>query len=259
MTAYRYVRLGQLPARKVGGSWQVARADLHALRADDGTANDTGRGRGRQQPAPWAERLENRLRAGDELGSWGVVEAALGSGAEPSSVYVDVIGPAMRSIGEAWASGEIDVSVEHRASVIVMRLFGRLGPRFARPGRRRGDVVVGAPAGDHHGLPVAMFADLVRGAGFGVVDLGADVPAGALVVAAGEASSLIAVALTVTTPDNERVVTETVDTLHASLGAVPVLVGGGAVPDEATARTLGADGWAADGMGALVLLQGLVA
>jgi excisionase family DNA binding protein len=250
MTAYRYVRLGLLPAEKVGGTWRVEVSDLDRMKQ----AGVETRERGHHLPAPWAARLENRLRAGDELGAWGVVEAALSSGTEPIGVYLDVIGPALRGIGDGWEGGEIDVGVEHRASVIVMRLLGRLGPRFARRGRPRGTVLLGAPPGEHHGLPVAMLADIVRGAGFTAVDLGADVPTASFVVAAST-QPVLAVVVSVTTSDNESAVQDLVRCLHEAVAGVPVLVGGGAVGDEPAAAALGADGWAVDARGAVRLLD----
>ncbi len=82
MTAYRYVRLGLLDAQKVGGTWQVGQDALEAFRSerserspDDGTSIPR---RGSQ--APWSERFEARLVAGDARGAWGVVEAAMEAG-----------------------------------------------------------------------------------------------------------------------------------------------------------------------------------
>jgi excisionase family DNA binding protein len=254
MTAYRYVRLGLLPATKEGSSWRVATADLERLSGPDGRAS---KGRGRQDPAPWADRLERRLVAGDEVGAWGVVEASLSAGAEPQSIYLEVLAPAMAAIGEAWAVGEVDVSVEHRASAIVLRLVGRLGPRFARRGVSRGSVLLAAPQGDFHGLPVALAADLVRGAGFDAEDLGADLPNESLVAAACRTQRLVAVALAATTPDNVGAVRQAVRLVREAVGGVPVLVGGGAVPDEVDARRLGADGWGRDGAALVELLEAL--
>ncbi len=260
MTAYRYVRLGLLDATKVGAAWQVQEAELERLLAERGADVDR-RHRGRAaDPAPWAARLESRLRAGDEPGSWGVVEAALSSGAVPQDVYLEMVVPALRNIGAAWAAGEIDVGVEHRATVIVMRLIGRLGPRFSRRGQTRGSIVLGAPPGDHHGLPTALLGDLVRGAGFAVVDLGADVPVDAFVQSAVRAERLVAVAVGVTTPDNDESVRALTGALRRELlGDVLVLVGGGAVRTREDALALGADDWAPDALTAIALLEDVVA
>lgn len=57
-----------------------------------------------------------------------------------------------------------------------MAVMGRLGPQFAQSGRKRGSLVVGAPAGDRHAIPVTVVADMWRAAHFEVVDLGADTP-----------------------------------------------------------------------------------
>ena len=61
-------------------------------------------------------------------------------------------------------------------SSVATRLVGRLGPSFARRGRKRGTVIIGAAAADHHSLPLAILGDIVRGRGLDVVDLGANTP-----------------------------------------------------------------------------------
>ncbi|MCU0269661.1 MAG: B12-binding domain-containing protein, partial [Acidimicrobiales bacterium] len=172
MTAYRYVRTGRLPAQKSGHEWLVDEADVLAMREPEPTP---GPRRGRR--ADYPRRLEDRLLAADETGAWTVVEQALGSGMEPADLYLEVLAPAMASVGERWANGEIPVSSEHRASATALRLIGRLGPRFARRGRKRGTVIVGAPPGDAHALPSAIARDLLRGRSYAVIDLGSDVPA----------------------------------------------------------------------------------
>ena len=162
MTAYRYVRLGLLTAIKVGGTWRVKRDDLDAFREGADGRGPLEPGDSRKKSAPWSERLEMRLLAGDARGAWGVVEAALAAGADLDEIYTDVVSPALVSIGDKWAKGELEIYLEHRASAIVARIMGRLGPRFARRGRTRGAVLVGAPEGERHSLPVSMVADLIR-------------------------------------------------------------------------------------------------
>ena len=206
-------------------------------------SDPTPRGR-RAAPAARAARLEARLVAGDEAGAWGVVDEALAAGTDPATVLTSVLAPAMRSIGERWAAGALTIADEHRASTVAARIVARLGPRFARPGRRRGTVVLGAPAGDRHALPSAILSDLLRGAGFDVVDLGADTPDQSFVDAAVEADRLVAVAVSVTAPDAVDGVPGTVRALRAAVPDAAVLVGGGAVPDGEAAHRLGSDAWA---------------
>jgi MerR family transcriptional regulator, light-induced transcriptional regulator len=237
MTAYRYVRTGRLPATKQGSQWEVAQRDLDAFAARPGPTRGRGPGRTR---VDHTERLVCRLGVGDEAGAWSVVQHALAGGRDPSDLYLDVLAPAMARIGDRWEAGRLSVGDEHQAAAVMLRLLGRLGPLFTRPGRSRGTVVLGAPAGDRHGLPAALFGDLLRGRGLAVAQLGADTPAPAFVEAAAAADRLVAVAVTATVADNEASVAATVSALHEA-GLGPVVVGGRAVATPEQARGLGAD------------------
>mgnify|MGYP006276431777 CR=1 FL=1 len=248
MTAYRYVRLGLLPAEKIGGTWTVTEGDLVAFRAGESAgalaaAGAVGSTAARR--APYGERLEARLVAGDGRGAWGVVESAMAAGAEVDEVYLDVIAPAMQRIGARWAAGELDVAVEHRATGIVLRMLGRLGPKLARRGRSRGTVLIGGPTGEMHSLPLALLGDLLRGEGWEVSDLGADTPTDSFVRAALETDDLVAVGVSVSTEASLPAAAEVLAALQVAVGEVYVMVGGVAVRDLEHARELGADGWAA--------------
>ncbi len=240
MTAYRYVRLGTLQAHKSGNVWRVRRDDLDMFRA---AVPAVGVAR---PPAPWAERLESRLLAGDGGGAWGVIEAALASGGDPRSIYLDVITPAMVSIGERWERGELDIAMEHRASGVASRIVGRLGPRFTRRGRTLGTVLVGAPAGERHALPISMVADLIRLEGYEVSDLGADTPPASFAMAAAGLDRLVAVGISVTSPMNLGSARDTIVSLRGQLNNVPVMVGGNAVQSDDMRLDLGADLWVQD-------------
>ena len=242
MTAYRYVRLGQLDAVKVRGTWQVTAVALDAFREQREDARPA-----RLRSAPWSERLESRLVAGDAAGAWGVVESALAAGASVGDVYTDVLAPALHSIGDRWESGEIDVAIEHRASGIASRLIGRLGSRCVRRGRARGSIVLGSPAGEQHSLVVAMLADLLRLEGWDVSDLGADTPPSSFVLTAQLLDDLVAVGISVTNRESLASAAETCALLRsAGAVSVPVVLGGQAVAGESHARALGAGCYADD-------------
>lgn len=246
MTAYRYVRLGLLDATKVGGTWKVTRADVEALRSSGGNGNttETEAPAGRRK-APWASRLEARLVAGDGRGAWGVIEAALAAGAELDEIYLDVISPAMANIGQRWHDGELDVAIEHRATGIAFRMLGRLGPRFARRGRTRGSVLLGTPPTERHSLPIAILGDLLRGEGWEVSDLGADMPVDSFVRTAQGMSDLVAVGVSVTTVDALPAAADLLAALSEALTDVYIVVGGLAIHDREHAMSLGAHGFAA--------------
>jgi MerR family transcriptional regulator, light-induced transcriptional regulator len=238
MTAYRYVRTGRLPARRKGVQWVVDDHDLDRLR-------------GQVHPRPASHRtredraatLTARMMAGDEAGAWRIIEDALGSAMEPADAYLSLLLPALRGIGDGWAAGTVTIVQEHRATTIASRIVGRLGPRFTRRGRKRGSVVIGAPAGDLHGLPTAIVADLLRERGFEVSDLGANTPASSFAEAAQHATRLVAVLIGVTTPRCDGAAASAVRELHRHNITAPVLVGGAAVADAGHALRLGADGW----------------
>lgn len=253
MTAYRYVRLGLLPAQKAAGVWHVTPADVDAFRDREdgrGTAQHQSDASGEhlfgRPRAPWSDRMEARLIAGDARGSWGVVEAALSAGSALEDIYLDVLTPALASIGERWAAGELDISIEHRASGIAIRLIGRLGPRFARRGRSRGSVILGGPAGERHVLPLAMAADLIRQRGWEVSDLGGDLPPESFVHAVSSTGpDLVALAISVSIDDHLDALQQTVHAVKAAVPKVTVVVGGHAIAGEEHARSLGADFFAA--------------
>jgi len=251
MTAYRYVRLGVMEASKSGGVWQVQRSAVERFREDAkvaaATVGPSGKGGPRNRRAPWSSRLESRLVAGDAPGSWSVIEAAMAAGAELDEIYLDVLTPAMVAIGERWAAGELDISIEHRATGIAMRIIGRIGPRFSRRGRSRGVVALGAPAGEFHALPVAMLGDLLRLRGWEVSDFGVDMPSESIAHVIRETSDLLAVGLSAMSSDNLPALAEACAAARAADPGVLVVVGGRAVLDDDHALALGAHARAAGG------------
>jgi methanogenic corrinoid protein MtbC1 len=87
--------------------------------------------------------------------------------------------------------------------------------------------------------------------GFSCLELGANVPPEAFAGAASGASRLVAVGLGVTTATNLDAVRQTVDAVHAVYPGIPVVLGGQAAAELATAELTGADAWAADGLRAV--------
>jgi excisionase family DNA binding protein len=252
MTVYRYVRLGMLPARKVGASWRIDPADLGRLDTSPAVP-------ARRRSAPWRDRLQARMLAGDEAGSWGVVEAAFAAGMEPRDFYCDVLTPVLHTIGTLWEAGKVGVEEEHLASNVATGLIGRLGPRFARRGRRKGTVVLAMPGGERHQLGAAMLADILRLEGYRVLNLGADTPAPALVAILRQIGDLSAVAVGVVNTERLSTAASLISAVRRTVDKVPVIAGGAAVPDEEAALRLGADGWALDARQVGGLIQTLAA
>ncbi len=252
MTAYRYIRTGRLPARQQGLRWTVAVSDLNALQ--HGRRRTRGAGRSASQT-----QLIDRLVAGDEPGAWAIINAALASGMRAREVYLDLLAGALRTIGDRWASGQLSVADEHRASTVASRIIGRLGPQFAQRGRKRGTILVGTAAGDTHVLPSAILADVLRAARFDVIDLGANTPPESFAETASRPDRLVAVLVGATTSGHPKTMARTLDAVRAARPQTPVLVGGAAVADQPAASRLGADGWSGHDAGqALAAIEALL-
>lgn len=240
MTAYRYVRTGRLAATQVGSTWQVRRSSLDALAAP-ATAGRTKHG-ATANHGHYASRLSDRLVVGDDAEAWRVSQQALASACSPEDLYLDVLGPALRRVGDEWAAGRVSVAEEHRATAGMYRLIGRLGPLLIRRGRTRGSIVLGALENDFHGLATALVADVLRGRGFLVADLGANAPAQSFVETITAANRLVGIGIAVSAPIDNADIVATITAIKSSSDA-PLLLGGLAIRDEAHARRLGADAW----------------
>ena len=245
MTAYRYVRLGLLPAHKAAGTWRVLLHDLREFQGLNPQPLDAEASL--KKNVVWWERLEARLLAGDGSGAWAVVEAALVAGVSLEDIYTKVLSPAMVNIGDQWARGDLEIYHEHQASAIVGRIMGRLGPRFVGRGRTKGSIIVGAPEGEHHDLVVSMVADLLRQRGWEVFDLGADLPAHSFIAAVKNTPEVAAACVSITSPTARDAARKLIFSLREAAGdAVPIYIGGAAVLSAADAEELGAHGWASD-------------
>ena len=169
MTAYRYVRTGVLDAHQEGVSGRCSPGALDRFRSVRAMLVD---GPGPRPTSPGSPKrlarravaVADRLVAGDEPAP-GASSRTCRRRWHPRDVYLEVIGQALRIIGDRWEAGTLSIGDEHRASVVAMRIVGRLGARRGRPGRSHGSVVLAAAPGDRHGIPTAILADLLRAEG----------------------------------------------------------------------------------------------
>lgn len=93
------------------------------------------------------------------------------------TAVTQVLVPALRETGEAWARGELSVMHEHFASNTFRGVLGHV--RARSPSRAR-VVVLACPPGELHDLPLELFGALLRARGWRVVTLGANTPVGAV-------------------------------------------------------------------------------
>ena len=153
-----------------------------------------------------------------------------------------VVFPALRTIGDGWASGEIDVAMEHAASETIRR---RLAHYFDAAGGAvdATQVIVGLPPGARHEIGALAFAVAARRAGLHVLYLGADVPLESWRAAATTTDATVAV-IGVTSRSDARSATAVIGELRAADTPIALAVGGASAhalgdPQEALALSDG--------------------
>ncbi len=174
-TAYGWVRQGLLPAAKAGRSYQVNVADVYALGAQRATGTPP---RPELRVRNWqlqADRFYDAIVAGEERLARTRLER-VAAGVSFIELCERVVAPALRRIGDDWATGDVTIAVEHRASAICERLIAPLAARQPR-GRPRGVAVTATPPGERHGLPALMAAGTLREDHWLVQHLATDLPA----------------------------------------------------------------------------------
>lgn len=232
MTAYRYVRTGRLAAEKRGGQWYVNIDDLAEVQP--GRVTTTSR------PEVIPARLEERLLAGDENGSFQLLEDAMAGGADADEIYLDLLSPTLANIGQRWHDGEIDIADEHVATAAAIRVVSRLGTRVgSKRGRSRGTIVLATVANDHHILPTAILRDLLRSRGFDVEDLGGNTPPDSVATRCAATNDLIAIGIAATNAGADEITAVTIAAIRDHLPDVPIVVGGGAFTSSDAIEKLG--------------------
>ena len=143
------------------------------------------------------------LLRGDEVAAEVAIREALEAGLTEAEIDDEIIAPALWFVGELWERGEISVADEHIATEISIRVLA-LEREAQRVARSRGDahIMLAAPAGEHHVVALRMIGSLLRDAGYGVVMVGADVPAEALAASARRHEPDV-ICLTATMPGGE--------------------------------------------------------
>jgi diguanylate cyclase (GGDEF)-like protein len=179
-----------------------------------------------------ARRFGDALRAGHGANAEAVIEAALAEGIGAADIHALVIAPALVRIGELWEQRIIGVAEEHLATAIseraLMRIFVSLtAGRPTAPARER--ILLAGSVGQHHVLGLRMVADVLEGAGFDVVHLGADMPVSSLTAYVEENEPAV-VGLSVGMAVEISGLADTLGAIHDCAPATRIMLGGRAVP-----------------------------
>ena len=125
------------------------------------------------------------LLMGDEVAAEIAIREAMEAGLSAAEIDDEIIAPALWLVGDLWERGEISVADEHLATEISMRVLTlqREAERLA-VSRGAHRVMLATPAGELHVVALRMIGNLLRDAGYDIVMLGPDVPAGDLAASA---------------------------------------------------------------------------
>jgi 5-methyltetrahydrofolate--homocysteine methyltransferase len=177
-------------------------------------------------------------------------DAQMDAGAEPLSVVENEVIPALSEVGARYERGEFFLPQLMQSANAAKQAIAAAAARMpdAKPSQSR-TVLLATVYGDVHDIGKNIVATLLASYGFGVIDLGRDVPPRKVLDAARE-SGVKLVGLSALMTTTVPAMRETIELLHQELPGVTVMVGGAVLTPE-LARDLGADGYAADAMGAV--------
>jgi 5-methyltetrahydrofolate--homocysteine methyltransferase len=185
-----------------------------------------------------------------------VVEAELAAGVDPMALVAETMIPAMDEVGRLFQEEEYFVPELLLSGRAMKAAMEPLRPLLALAGARpAGVVIAGTVKGDLHDIGKNLVVSMLEGAGFKVIDLGADVAPQQFVEAIREhrphilcLSALLTVTMTA--------MKTTIDAIEAAglRHSVKVLIGGAPL-SERYAADIGADGYGATASDAVALAR----
>ena len=195
------------------------------------------------------------LLHGDSRGCLKLVEQSIKTPDEMKHFYLDVVWPAMVTIGSMWESNRISVAEEHLATAIVGRVMAALYSTIDMSPVTRGKAIVTAGPNEFHEVGARMIADFMEMDGWDVTYLGANTPALEVVKHVRREKPAI-IALSVATVFNMENARRLIRLIRddEEIENTKIMVGGvafGQIPD--LYEGLGADGCASDAENAVRL------
>ena len=187
------------------------------------------------------------LLAADRLAAQHLLLAEAEGGTDVRDLYLHVLQPAQREVGELWQRGAISVAEEHYCTAATAGLMAQLQPYFERTPRNGRHLLAACVAGDLHTIGLQMVADFLEYDGWEVSYLGANTPLDSIRdMVADQGVDLLLTAASMS--QHVPLLRELVVALRRdpATSHVRVVVGGGFFVHDAEqwART-GADAWAA--------------
>lgn len=193
-----------------------------------------------------------------EPGVTELVEKALADGVPVADIIGNGLTEGMNIVGQKFESKEYFIPDMLTSAEAVGAAMELLEPHLAGSGiEAKGKVLLATVKRDLHDIGKTIVATLLRGAGYSVHDLGNDIEPEAIVEAVRAESPQI-VGLSALLTSTMESMKETIQALEQAglRDTVKVIVGGAPVSEE-FARSIGADGYGADGFQAVALVNTL--
>ena len=201
-------------------------------------------------PAADGEALTHAILRGLAKAAEDAARARMDAGETPLSVVENGVIPALTEVGARYERDEFFLPQLMQSANAAKRAIAAATERMpeSKPSASR-TVLLATVHGDVHDIGKNIVATLLNSYGFGVIDLGRDVPPEKVVSAAKEAGvKLVGLSALMTT--TVPAMRETIVQLRRELPEVKIMVGGAVLTAE-LARDLGADSYSGDAMGSV--------
>jgi 5-methyltetrahydrofolate--homocysteine methyltransferase len=202
--------------------------------------------------------LTNAVEKGKRQDAVALTKSLIEQGMPPLDIVEQGLVPGMAIVGEKFKNNQIFVPEMLIAARAMKEAMALLEPLLVKAGiKPKCTAVIGTVQGDLHDIGKNLVAMMWKGANFGVVDLGTNVPPDKFVAAVKEHKAQVvglSALLTTTMPAMKA----TIEAIKAAgLSGAKVVIGGAPITQE-FANEIGADGFAPDAASAVDVVKQLV-
>ena len=206
---------------------------------------------------PSAQAIKHAVLKGNRNGIAALTREALAAGEVPQSLLNDVLLPAINEVGELFDKGKYFLPQLIASAEAMKNAIQVLEPLLMQDADSKNMpvVVIATVEGDIHDIGKNLVTLMLKNYGFQVIDLGKDVPAEEIILAAKENNAQIIAlsALMTTTMQRMR---EVIDLAKKERLNAKVMIGGAVITQD-YADEIGADGYSRDAAEAVRVAQKL--
>ncbi|MGH9008206.1 MAG: methionine synthase, partial [Acidimicrobiales bacterium] len=188
---------------------------------------------------PVEQRLEQRIVDGNRTGLDGDLDEALGGGHQALSIINDFLLAGMRTVGDLFASGEMQLPFVLSSAETMKQAVAFLEPHMERADQGgKGTIVLATVKGDVHDIGKNLVDIIFTNNGYEVVNLGIKVGVGELIAAAEERKA-DAIGMSGLLVKSTLIMRDNLEELNdRGLDRIPVLLGGAALTRTYVERDL---------------------